>query len=66
MTINKTGRERITREVILEKLLTLIDLPVVEYFLDTKESDIKEERKNLNDPSLIILNQMFDVTRADM
>jgi len=65
---HNTSMQRITREVILEKLLMLIDLPIIEYFLETdhnenykKELDIKS-----NDPSLTILHQIFDLSRCEL
>jgi hypothetical protein len=58
--------ERVTREVILEKLLTLIDLPVLEYFLENNNEINRKELNTDTDPSsLLILDQIFDVTKSD-
>ena len=62
------GTQRIRREVIMEKLLDLIDLPIIQYFLETGENENykKEHEIKPNDPSLVILQQNFDLTRCEL
>ena len=62
------GMQRITREVILEKLLMLIDLPIIEYFLETDQNENYKQELEIksNDPSLTILHQIFDLSRCEL
>lgn len=58
------GLQRITREVILEKLLATIDIPVIEHLLNETYENEKENIKE-NTESLGILKQIFDITKCD-
>ena len=43
--------QRITREVILEKLLMLIDLPIIEYFLETDQNENYKQELEIKEKS---------------
>ena len=63
---DKLYKRRLTREVVMEKLLTLIEMPIIEPLLAI---DYTNDLQSLNDEdnsSMEILSESYDFSKCEM